>query len=113
MNNEDQLIRNALQAGQPQTDGYVPEFSATFSAAERRLARRRRGRLTGLAAAAAVAVLAFNVLPHKDDPVIYLDVADLTATTQWSAPSDTLLPTYQTDIYRELPQLLDSTEGVL
>ena len=46
----------------------------------------------------------------------YLIADSLLNTTQWSAPSDALMPTHEFDIYQELPVLLESTkpaEGAL
>ena len=110
MNSEDQELRVSLQASQRQVDGRVPDFESVFRAAERQSRDRRRIRFAGLAAAAALIAFALALLPVQEDEFIYVDVEELTATTQWSAPSDSLLPKHQFDIYRELPGMFESTD---
>ena len=110
MNNEDQEIRASLQASQRQADGQAPEFNMIFDEAERQSRSRHRIQLAGLAAAAAIAVLALGLLPTQDEDFVYVDLEELTATTQWSAPSDSLLPQHQFDLYRDLPGMFDSTD---
>ena len=113
MNKDDAALRDELQKAQQQADGRVPDFETIFGAAERRSCDqsrdRRRVRFAGLAAAAAVAVLAFGLLPTQENEFRYVDVEELVATTSWSAPSDSLLPVHQFDVYREIPKLFEST----
>jgi len=116
MNKEDQTMKATLQRAQRQADGRAPEFGSLFAAAERRTERRRTVRFAGLAAAMAVAAIALGLLPVHEEEFRYVDVEELVATTQWSAPSDFLLPTHRFDLYQELPQLFESTntdEGAL
>lgn len=110
MNSDDKTLRDTLQKAQQQADGPVPDFEMVFGAAQR-LSRDRRGmRFAGLAAAAAFAGLALLLLPTQDDEFTYVDVEELMASTSWSAPSDSLLPEHQFDIYREIPKLFESTD---
>ena len=115
MNSDDKVLRDGLQKAQRQVEGKAPDFETIFGAAERQShdswRDRRRIRFAGIAAvAAAVAVLAFRLLPTTEDEFRYVDVEELVATTYWSAPSDTLLPVHQFDIYREIPELFESTD---
>ena len=110
MNSEDRELRASLQVSQRQVDGRVPDFESVFTAAERQSRDRRRIRIAGLAAAAALIAFAVALLPMRQDEFIYVDVEELTATTQWSAPSDSLLPKHQFDIYRDLPGMFESTD---
>jgi hypothetical protein len=98
-----------LHRAQRQADGEAPSFEAVFAAAESQARGRRRLRFAGLTAAA-IAVLAFGLLPTEEDEFTYVDVEELKATTYWIAPSDSLLPVHEIDIYRELPNLFESTE---
>jgi hypothetical protein len=107
MHKEDDLLHAALHNAQQQVDGLAPSFDAVFSAAKARISRNRRRRFASLAAAAAVAALAIAMLPNQQDDLVFVNLDELIATTNWSAPSDSLLPTHQFDIYRELPQLID------
>lgn len=109
MNDEDETLRAALRPAQHQADGGAPKFEATFRAAEHRLHDRRKMQLMGLAAAMAVAILALSLLPTHRDEIAYVDIEELTATTRWSAPSDSLFPRHQIDVYRDVPQLFEWT----
>ena len=110
MSKEDEMLGDMLQRAQREADGTAPDFAATFAAAEDRAARRRRLQYTAVAAAAVVAVIAFGLIPAQKDEFTFVDLDELTATTQWSAPSDILLPQHQFDIYRELPRLFEATD---
>ena len=110
MNNEDQVLRSTLQKAQQQADGPVPEFDRVFAAAQRKVRDRRRVQFAGAAAVAAIALFAVGLLPAEKDEFTYVDVEALVATTYWSAPSDSLLPEHQFDIYREMPRLFESTD---
>jgi len=110
MNNEDESMRASLRESQRRFDGPAPNFETIFGAAERQSRNRRKVRFVSLAAVVAVAVLALSLLPTQEDEFTYVDVTELVATTQWSAPSDSLLPVHQFDIYRELPRLFESTD---
>lgn len=107
-NNE--TLGTALQDLQRQADGQVPGFEAAYAAAEGRSRARYRMRFTGLAAAAAIAAIALTLLPDQQDEFTYIKLEELTSTTSWSAPSDSLLPQHQFDLYRELPGMFESTD---
>jgi hypothetical protein len=110
MNSDDQVIRATLQKAQQQADGSAPSFDRVFGGAERRVRDRRRVQFAGAAAVAAIALLAVGLLPTKKQEFTYVDIEALVATTYWSAPSDALLPEHQFDIYREIPQIFESTD---
>ena len=103
--------RRALPAA-----GDVPGFDAVFAAAERRYRRRRQRqvRYGAVAAIAALAVTAFVFVDRDAPPPLgdYIEIAELMNSTQWTAPSDVLLPRHEIDIYRELPAIPASTEAV-
>ena len=109
MHSHKQVLRATLQRAQQQADGSAPDFDRVFGGAERRVRDRSRVRFAGVAAVAAVALLAVGFLPKQKEEFTYVDVEALVATTYWSAPSDTLLPEHQFDIYREIPQIFEST----
>ena len=106
-----QQLRDSLQSMQ---GGDAPEFDAVWeSANERHRASRSRYRkIAGLAAAAAVAAMAFTLWPMNGNNVtaMYLTEEDLLTSTQWLAPSDVLLPQHQFDIYSELPVLIETND---
>ena len=110
MNNEDETLGKMLQRAQREADGTAPDFAVTFTAAQSRATSRRRFQYTAVAAAAVVAAIALGLLPAQKDEFTYVDVDELTATTQWSAPSDSLLPQHRFDIYRELPRLFEAMD---
>ena len=110
MEHSDKTIRDAIRQHRPMTGEKPPSFDSVFMAAERQVRARRRGWAVGVAAAAIVAVLTIALLPAGKDEITYLDVDELAATTLWTAPSDSLLPEYQFDIYRDMPRLFESTD---
>ncbi|NQV86491.1 MAG: hypothetical protein HQ492_05380 [Woeseiaceae bacterium] len=110
MTKEDEVLRVMLRESQRRADGSLPDFEVVFGAAERQLRDRRRIRFAGVAAGVGLAVLALSLLPTTEHEFSYVDMVELTATTQWSAPSDSLLPEHQFDVYRELPRLFESTD---
>lgn len=88
----------------------APAFDEIWRRAERRGAvqRRRYARFASVAAAAAIAVIVLGSEgPHVEQD--YVEVADLLETTYWTAPSDTLMPEHQFDIYQDMPVLFEST----
>ncbi len=94
----------------------APAFDDTVRAAEARLAARTR-RLragSGLAAIAAVVAVAIGLsLRAPEAPGVDLGIEEaLLTTTQWTAPSDVLLPAHEFDIYRDTPALPGSTEAL-
>ena len=114
MSEQDKNIRTALRRAQDlvEADG-APEFGRVWAAAEFRVREQRKRRYAGFAAAAAATVLVFGLLSPTDPSspdFRYLDIDELLGSTSWSAPSDTLLPTHQIDLYQDVPMLIESTE---
>jgi hypothetical protein len=95
------------------SDDEAPGFDETWHAAESRYRRGRRYRgLTGVAASAAViAIVVVNVMQPGPQDVPIIEMGELLGTTSWQAPSDVLLPEHRIDIYQELPELIQSTDG--
>ena len=109
----DTTLGTALREAQAKLDSdHVPDFDSTWAAAQRRAAamRKRRRVWAGALVAAAIAVVAVGLLPPSDDELRFIDAEDLLGTTHWSAPSDSLLPVHQFDIYQDIPVLIESTE---
>jgi hypothetical protein len=111
MMNDDDLKQRLRDSLQPLEGGDAPAFDAVWSKAQERhrAFRRRYRRFTGLAAAAAVAAIAFSMWPWNGNEGMgaYLTEEDLMMSTLWLAPSDVLLPEHPVDIYGELPQLIE------
>ena len=113
MNESDAALADALRQAQFEKErGRVPDFQRVWSAAESKAQsiRRRRVVFAGAAAAVAVVALVVRLLPGDVDDWHYIDPNDLLETTQWSAPSDSLLPDHQFDIYQDIPLIPESTE---
>jgi hypothetical protein len=113
MTDSDTALRTALRGAQARKEtGRVPDFDGVWAGASKRAKApgSRRRVIVGSAVAAAVAAVAFGLLPQMNDDSRYVDVGDLLETTSWSAPSDSLLPEHQFDIYRDIPTLIESTE---
>lgn len=67
----------------------------------------------GAAAAIGALVVATFLVVDRDAPVPrgdYVEIAELMNSTQWTAPSDVLLPQHRIDIYGELPAIPASTK---
>ncbi len=114
MTDSDSRIRDALRAEQAGREaGRVPEFEATFAAAESRAATgiRRRRMAFGLAAVASVVAIATSLLLPREEEWQYINPDDLANSTVWVAPSDVLLPEHSIDIYRDIPVLIESTDS--
>ena len=91
-------------------DGAPPAFDEVYGAAKARLVTSRRRKQSAIGLAAALALVAVLV-PWQSPPSPGLISKDeLLGTTSWSAPSDVLLPSRETDIFYELPALPGSTE---
>lgn len=86
----------------------APDFADTFRRAEQSAGRRSQVLRTGLPVAAAIAVAAIIVTQPEPAPGLVSE-AELLGSTSWTAPSDELLPTRRFDIYRDLPDLVEST----
>lgn len=94
----------------------APDFDKVWANAEivRGNSRRRFRLASGVAAALALAVIAATLWPSQqvelsDD---YLIADALMNSTLWSAPSDSLMPEHQFDIYQEIPFLIESTNSL-
>ena len=104
-------LRNAFES---KIGEAIPDFDATWSAAESRmLASKRRNRITtGVAASIALFAIIFSLQLQQQSPDLSdfkLDSA-LMASTQWVAPSDVLMSEQMIDFYPELPELIPSTD---
>jgi len=113
MTNTDKALRNALRDSQAKAEaGHVPDFEVVWAAANVQAGTRRRRQraLAGFVAAAAIVAIVVGLLVSPEDEWIYIDADDLLETTAWSAPSDSLLPVHQFDIYQDFPVLIESTE---
>ena len=114
MTDSDNNIRRALRAEQAQREaGRVPAFDDAFAAAEVQVARlsRRRKAAFGIAAAGAVVAITASLLAPRGEEWQYVNPDDLATSTAWVAPSDVLLPEHSIDIYRDIPVLIESTDG--
>jgi len=113
MTDSETKLRVALRDAQASVEnGDVPQFDRVWAAANARTrtSRRQRRVVAGAAAAATVAAIAFGLLVPRGGELQFVDEDELLGTTSWSAPSDSLLPEHQFDIYREIPVLIESTE---
>lgn len=109
MQQSDEALRTRVRKAWPEP-ARPPAFGAAWAMAAQRYRGRRHG--YGIAAAAAAVAAALIVLVNSDAPVgeHYIEIADLMDSTYWTAPSDTLLPDREFDIYQDLPELFESTE---
>ena len=114
MTDSNEQLQQGVRESWPAPEaGRMPTFAATWQAAERRLAARRRQYRVLAGAAALVAAVAVGLLlrtPSVPD-TSYVEIDELMGSTSWVAPSDVLLPEHQFDIYQELPSLLESTDA--
>lgn len=113
MNDDDVRMAEECRRAMP-PDGDMPDFDAVFAGAERRYRRRRQLRMRyGAAAAIGALLVSTFLLVDRDQPLPrgdYIEIAELMNSTQWTAPSDVLLPRHEIDLYRELPVIPASTE---
>ena len=90
-----------------------PAFDAVWAAAESQhlKARRRYATFSGIAAVLAMVTVVAGLWSSEDTGMSdeYLIVDSLLNGTQWSAPSDALMPQHEFDIYQEVPFLMEST----
>ena len=87
-----------------------PAFAKMWTAAglQHHKSRRRYATFSGIAALITV-VAGFRSIQEAEIPDEYLIADSLLNGTQWSAPSDTLMPQHEFDVYRELPSQMEST----
>ena len=110
MNTKEQLqdALSTVHAEQP------PAFADVWAAAERQYehSRKRYAGIAGIAATIALAVSAFSIWSANEADMVddFLIADALMNSTQWSAPSDLLMPEHQFDIYQDIPFLMESTD---
>ena len=107
-------LRRAL-SGRPATT--APDFETTLKAAEQRQSPERHRLYTSGAIAAVLGIVAIGLAlrwsgPAPAPPIDGYRISEaLMSSTQWQAPSDTLLPQHRIDIYGDIPDLPGSTES--
>ena len=114
MTDSDTRLEDALRDAHAHAEGdAAPDFSHVWAAASARVAavRHRRRLLAASGAVAAVLAIAFGLRTPSEDEWRYIDADELLQTTGWSAPSDSLLPDREFDIYRDIPVLIESTDN--
>lgn len=101
-------IRNAFDALHKEVP---PAFDEIWTGAEAQHRRERRRYATFAAIAAGIAIVVIGLVSSRDVELRdeFLIADSLLNSTQWSAPSDVLLPRHQYDIYREVPFLVEPT----
>ena len=117
--NEDQVRQNLKDAYQS-AEGKPPSFDEVWAAAEvrhgrlRMQSRRRFRTIGGIAAAVAVIGITLGLWPEQQVELTdeFLIADSLLNSTSWSAPSDSLMPEHQFDIYQEIPFLIESTNSL-
>lgn len=111
---DDREVREQVKATLESRSTRVPDFDATWLAAEARyLAERRRfRRISGIAAAVAIVAVVVSLLPDEHSALQgALEIGDdFYSSTLWTAPSDVLIPQHDIDVYQDLPVLMESTE---
>ena len=104
-------IKDALRAVHKRKP---PAFGKVWAAAELQHleARRRYATFSGIAAAIAVVTVVSGLWSPEEAGITdeYLIADSLLNGTQWSAPSDALMPQHEFDIYREMPFPTESTD---
>lgn len=114
MTDSDTRLGSALRDAQAHAEGdAAPDFSRVWDAARARAAadRNRRRLLAASGAVAAVLAIVVGLPTPSEDEWRYIDADELLQTTGWSAPSDSLLPDREFDIYRDIPVLIESTDN--
>ena len=108
MNNQD--LVGVVRRSEPKAT--APAFDKVWASAEssHRQSRRRYAWFAGAAATLAAIVVVFNIGTPPESNIKFIELAELMESTTWAAPSDSLLPEHQIDLYQDLPTLIDSTE---
>jgi len=96
----------------------APAFDKVWANAETsyRQSRRRYAWFASAAATVAAIVIVLNIGISPEKAIKFIELSDLMGSTSWIAPSDSLLPKHQIDLYQDLPTLILSTkpaEGAL
>jgi hypothetical protein len=112
--NEDQ-VRKGLKEAYQSAEGKPPSFDSVWAAAEAAHGRSRN-RLKvvgGFAAAVALIGITVSLWPEQQAelPDEFLIADALMNSTSWTAPSDSLMPEHQFDIYQDIPFLIESTKS--
>jgi len=113
MSKPGRTLRDAVREVQAHAEqAQAPAFDAVWAAAVAQAGSARKRYVPFAVSAAAVAVLAivFILRTPVGEEWQYVDEYELFETTGWSAPSDSLLPKREFDIYRDVPALIESTE---
>jgi hypothetical protein len=113
---KDWLDEELGRALEHKPDTSVPDFDSVLKLAETRVAMERI-RYRYVAAVAVIAsVTAVTIAQWPDGPAAvddeFMISAALLESTQWTAPSDVLMPQHQFDLYRDMPVFIGSTEPV-
>ena len=102
----DEELKKGLKKAFAAVESKPPSFNEAMAAAASRQARSAL-RWKAVAGVAAITVLAVAVSLLQERPAEFVDeylIADaLMNSTSWTAPSDSLMPEHQFDIYREVP----------
>ena len=114
-------IRQSLKSAFDKAgSGEAPAFDRVWASAEAAHGRSQGRIRTMVSAAAAIALIAVTTglwsLQQAEPGDDYLIAEALMNSTLWAAPSDSLMPEHQFDIYQEIPFLIESTrsqEGTL
>ena len=111
---EDREIREKVKQSLESRSSDVPDFEASWLAAEARYLdeKRRIRRNSGVVAAVTIVAVFLALLPDDENPA-YPELGineDFLSSTLWTAPSDVLIPKHEIDVYQDLPALMESTE---
>ena len=106
----DQDLASTVRQSAP--DGTAPAFDKVWANAEmsHRQSRRQYAWLASVAATLAAVVIVLNIGTPPENTIKFIELADLMESTTWTAPSDSLLPEHQIDLYQDLPTFIKSTE---
>ena len=112
----DQDLASAVRHSAPEVT--APAFDKVWANAEmsHRQSRRRYAWLASAAATVAAIVIVLNISAPPENAIKFIRLAELMDSTSWIAPSDSLLPEHQIDLYQDLPTFIESTkpaEGAL
>ena len=106
----DQDLESAVRHCAPEVT--APVFDKVWANAElsHRQSRRRYAWLASAAATIAAIVIVSNNGAPQENTINFIGLDELMGSTSWTAPSDSLLPEHQIDLYQDLPTLILSTE---
>ena len=114
--NEENIRKSLKPAFEKTQTSNAPGFDDVWAKAETAYSdsQRRFRVIGGIAAVLAAAVIIATLWPAQQAELSddYLIADALMNSTMWSAPSDSLMPEHQFDIYQEIPFLLESTNSL-